>query len=137
MRIHTLIGLALALCLLAPAAFADAPLKSALGLDMDQAKVVGDIQAKYRKSKRSVRGDLNREARKLRRARLANDSAAVAKQEPIVADLEEQMRQQILGEDDEIRKVLTPEQLEKFEVYIQERNDMVGSSRDVRVLDKK
>ena len=135
MRIQKLMGLVLGLLLIAPAAFADAPLKSKLGLDMDQAKVVAEIQAKYRKSKRSVRQELNRESRKLRAARSANDSAAVATQEAVVARLEGEMRGQILGEDDEIRKVLTPDQLAKFESYLEERNAMAGSSRDVRVLD--
>ena len=30
--------------------------------------------------------------------------------------------------------MLTPSQLEKFEFYLQERNQMVGSSRDVGLL---
>ena len=122
------------LILIAQPAAADAPLKSKLGLETDQAKVVYDIQAKHRKAKRGERQELNREARKLRRARSANDSAAIAKQETIVQALEEQLRQRILAEDQEIRQVLNPQQLAKFESYIDERNHMVGSSRDVRVL---
>ncbi|MEM7413495.1 MAG: Spy/CpxP family protein refolding chaperone [Myxococcota bacterium] len=133
MRIRTIVGIVVGLLFIVPAAYADAPLKSKLGLDVDQAKVVSEIQAKYRKQKRSVRQDLNRESRKLRRARSANDSETIAQQEPIVAGLEGQMREQIRAEDDEIRKVLSPEQLEKFEAYLQVRDDMVGSSRDVRV----
>ena len=136
MSFRNLLAITLGLFVLAPAAYADAPLKSKLGLDMDQAKVVAEIQSEYRKSKRSVRQELNREARKLRRARSANDSAAVATQEQIVARLEGEMRTQILSEDDAIREVLTPAQLAKFEAYVQQRNDMVGSSRDVRVLKK-
>ncbi len=137
MRTQSLLALFFGLVLLAPAAFADAPLKSKLGLDMDQAKAVAEIQSEFRKSKRGVRQDLNRESRKLRRARSANDSAAVATQEAVVAELESRMRSEILREDDAIRQVLTPTQLAKFESYIEERNAMVGSSRDVRVLDRR
>ena len=137
MRNRTLnvIGVLVASLLVSTAAVADAPLKSKLDLDMDQAKAVAEIQAEYRKSKRSVRQELNRESRKLRRARSANDSQAVAEQEEIVARLEGEMRELILSEDDAIRGQLTPTQLAAFEDYLDERNDMVGSSRDVRVLD--
>ena len=126
----------LGLLLLCQAAAADAPLKSVLGLDTDQAAVVSEIEAKYRSEMRGVRQDRNREARKLRRARTANDSELIAKQEAIVQELEASMRRIILGQDDEIRKVLTPEQLEKFEAHIEKRDAMVGSSRDVNVLDR-
>lgn len=118
----------------AQSALADAPLKGRLGLDTDQAKVVAEIQAKHRDAMRGERGELHREERKLRRARSANDSELIAEQEVVVDRLREVMRQRILSEDNEIRGVLTPEQLTKFEVWIKERNNMVGSSRDVRVL---
>ena len=127
-------GILFCLFVFAQPAAADAPLKSKLGLSTDQAKVVYDIQAKHRKAMRSERSELHRESRKLRRARNANDSAQIAQLEPVVAKLEDRMRQRILTEDAEIRQVLNPEQLAKFESYIEERNNMVGSSRDVRVL---
>ncbi len=129
-KISAILILVLLLC--AQSAGADAPLKSRLGLDVDQAKIVHEIQAKHRALKRSERQDLNREARLLRRARTANDSALIAKQETIVAELKDALKSRILSEDEEIRQVLTPEQLEKYERYIEERNQMVGSSRDVR-----
>lgn len=116
-------------------AFADAPLKTRLGLDMDQAKVVDDIQARYRAAFRKKRSVYHREQRVMRRARKANDSALVAKQEPIVAGLKAELREIILSTDNEVRAILTPEQKKKFEDYIVERNSMKGSSRDVRVLD--
>ncbi len=128
--IVALVGLLLS----AQAAIADAPLKSRLALDTDQAKIVTNIQAKHREAKRGERQSLNREARKLRRARNANDSELIAKQEIVVSRLEDVLRQRILSEDDEIRQVLNPDQLKKFEHYLVERNNMTGSSRDVLVL---
>ena len=129
----TVIGFAL----VTQAALADAPLKSKLGLDTEQAKAVAEIQARHRAEMRSERGAFNRESRALRRAKAANDSDLIEKQEQVVAELQEKMAQRILAEDAEIRKLLNPEQLKKFEAYIEERNNMVGSSRDVRVLKSK
>lgn len=134
MRIGTLTALFLYMLIASQAAYADAPLKTALGLDMDTANIVDDIQARYRANFRGPRSEYNREQRVLRRAKLANDSAAVAQQEPVVAALKAQLREIILNTDDEVRAVLTPEQLQKFEEYIEVRNNMVGSSRDVHVL---
>lgn len=111
---------------------ADAPLKTALGLDVEQARQVDEIQSTYRREYAAKRGDHNREARALRRARIANDSELIAKQEKIVADLKEELREIKASEDAEIREVLTPEQNEKFDAYIEKRDNMVGSSRDVR-----
>ena len=113
-------------------AFADAPLKSALGLDMDQARKVAEIQSVYRKQYASVRTHHNNEERALRRARLANDSKLVASQEKVVSGLKAKLRQIKANEDAEIRKVLNPEQNKKFDAYIELRENMVGSSRDVR-----
>lgn len=135
MRSGTVTALFIALLLMGQAALADAPLKTRLGLDMDQAKTVDKIQARYREAFRAKRGPYHREQRVLRRAKSANDAAAVAKQEAIVAGMKAELRDIILSTDDEIRAVLDPEQLKKFEDYIVERNAMVGSSRDVRVLD--
>ena len=90
--------------------YADAPLKSALGLSMDQAKAVSEIQKRARKPYRSKRGEFTREERKLRRARKANDSALVAKQQRITEKLRAEVRQLKLAEDQAIRDVLTPEQ---------------------------
>ena len=118
-------------------ALADAPLKTRLDLDTDQAKAVAEIQAKHRAEMRGERGDLNRESRAFRRARTANDSEQIEKLEKTVAELQKKVAQRILAEDAEIRKVLNPDQLVKFEAYIEERNDMAGSSRDVRALKPK
>lgn len=135
MRIGSLFAVFFTLLFTSQAAIADAPLKARLGLDMDQAKSVDEIQARYRKAFRAKRGPYHREQRALRRAKKANDGAAVAKHEPVVAALKAELRDIILTTDDEVRAVLTPTQLAKFEAYILERNAMVGSSRDVRVLD--
>ncbi len=135
MRIRTLFTVLAALLLLSQAAYADAPLKQVLGLEMDQAKLVDEIQAQYRKDFRGKRGDYHREQRALRRAKSANDSEAVAKLEPVVAGLKAELREIILSTDDEVRAVLNPGQLVKFEEYVVTRNNMPGSSRDVRVLE--
>lgn len=129
-----------AICLLAiflftsQVAIADAPLKSKLGLDITQAGLVADIQKRYRAEKRSIRQALNRESRKLRRAKSSNDATAIAELTPVVADLQYQMQTAMFAEDAEIRGVLNTEQRAKFESYIDQRNEMVGSSRDAKVL---
>lgn len=122
----------LILALLAAAAVADAPLKSKLDLDVDQAKTVAEIQARYRAEMRTTRQTLHTENRKLRRARVANDSAEIARLEPIVESLRGDFRQIMQNQDKEIRAVLSAEQQAKFDAYIEQRKSMVGSSRDVK-----
>lgn len=111
---------------------ADAPLKTALGLDVEQARQVDEIQGEYRRLYAAKRGEHNREARALRRARIANDSEQIATQEQVVAKLDAELREIKANEDAAIRELLTPEQDEKFDAYIEKRNAMVGSSRDIR-----
>ena len=134
MRIKTFLLTLIALFFISSHSYADAPLKSALGLSMGQAKAVSEIQKRARKPYRSKRGDYNREARKLRRARNANDSALVAKQERITEKLRAEVRQLKLAEDQAIRNVLTSEQRVKFEAYIEERRAMAGGSRDAKIF---
>ena len=129
-----LILLAAATLLIAGAAHADAPLKSSLGLDTDQAREVAAVQKSYRRSFSAKRGELNRENRKLRRARIDNDSALIAEQEAIVAGLEAELRAIREAENAEIRKFLTPEQNLKFDEVIEKRRAMVGSSRDANIF---
>lgn len=114
-------------------AIADAPLKSKLDLSVEQANTVSQIQKRYRAEKRSIRQVLNRSSRLLRRAKSANDSEAIASLSEEVATFEWAMRAAIRDEDNEIRQVLEPEQLVSFEDYIDTRDKMIGSSRDVRV----
>lgn len=125
-------ALLLGLTLLGVSAFADAPLKTTLGLDVEQARQVAEIQGGYRREYAAKRGQHNTEARKLRRARNANDSEQIAMQEEIVAKLKADLRAIKDAEDADIRKVLTAEQDQRFDAYIEKRNAMVGSSRDVR-----
>ena len=49
-----------------------------------------------------------------------------------MAQLKAELREIKASEDAASRKLLTPEQDEKFDAYIAKRNAMVGSSRDVR-----
>lgn len=120
----------LSLCLVCGSAWSDAPLKSKLDLDTDQARQVQTIQKKYRKSFRSKRQVLHRENRKLRRARSDNDSQAIAALEPVVSQLQGELESIRQSENDEIRTVLTPEQNAKFDQVLQQRRVTVGSSRD-------
>ena len=120
----------LALSFLAPHAQADQPLKTALGLSVDQAKQVQEIQQRYLPQFAAKRQDRNTELRKLRRARIANDSQQIAALEKVTAKLHEELRRIRLSEDTEIRKLLTPDQNRKFEDYIKLRKEMAGSSRD-------
>jgi hypothetical protein len=111
---------------------ADAPLKTALGLDIEQARQVDEIQSVARRQYAAKREVRNREERALRRARIANDSKQIAVQEKVVAELNAELREIKAREDAAIEKLLTPEQKKKFEAYLKIRADMVGSSRDVR-----
>ncbi len=133
MRLKTLTLALVLLAFSASVAQADAPLAKRLDLDTAQAGTVAEIQTKHRAEMRKERGALNRESRALRRARAANDSELIAKQEALVAELQAKVAQRILAEDAEIRAVLNAEQQKKFDAWIEERNKMAGSSRDVRV----
>lgn len=114
----------------ATALLADAPLKEALGLTMDQAREVTALQAKYRQPYVAKRGEYTDQMRKLRRARIANDSAGVAREEPVARRLHGEMMAIQAKEDAEIRRLLTPEQNKKFDAYLELRRNMAGSSRD-------
>ena len=114
-------------------AHADAPLKSKLDLSTEQAGAVADIQADYRRTFAKKRQAFNRESRALRRARTANDPAAIAKQESVVAALKAEMTAIRIAENNSIRAQLTPDQQLKFDEVIAERAAMVGSSRDSNV----
>lgn len=109
---------------------ADPPLKSALGLSVDQARVVDAIQARYRPIFAAKRTEHNNELRKLRRARIANDSKQIAELTKVTDALQAELKQIRLNEDEEIRRTLTPEQKVKFAEHIEFRKQMKGSSRD-------
>lgn len=120
------------LLIFSSSAYADKPLKSALGLDTEQAAKMAAIQKEARDAMRNPRGDLHRKQRELRRAKTANDSAAIAKLEKEIPPLQEKMKHVHDKEEQEIRAVLTPEQTRKYEQWLQERDAMAGSSRDVK-----
>lgn len=123
-----------ALLLWSSSGYADASLESALGLDINQARQVQDIQKKYRPQFSASRQELNREERKLRRARIERDSAQIAQQESIVEKHLAELKHIRMNENEEIRRVLTPEQRLKFEKVLQQRKETVGSSRDDKRL---
>jgi len=124
-------ALTTALFVFCPAtALADAPLKEALGLSMDQAKAAGEIHNRRFPEYQKKRGEYNSQMRKLRRARIANDSAAVAREDAVARQLHGEMMALKHAEDAEVRKLLNPEQSKKFDAYLKQRSEMVGSSRD-------
>jgi Spy/CpxP family protein refolding chaperone len=110
-----------ALMLFAGTAMADQPLKSALGLSMDQAKQVSDIEAKYRKPFAAKRTALNTEMRAMRRAKIANDSGLLAEKEAISEKMADELYQIRVARNAEIMAVLNPQQVALFEQVLQER----------------
>ena len=119
---------------LAQPALADESLETALGLSRDQAHAVMAIEKTYRTEFAAKRGDFNRESRVLRRAHIARDSAAIARQEPVVAALQQELRKIHAAENEKIRAVLTPAQRTRFEAVLEQRKAMHGSSRDERLF---
>ena len=113
-------------------AYADRPLKSALDLNTEQAAKVAAIQRQARNAMRKPRGELHRKQRELRRANAANDSASIARLEKEIPPLQEKMKQVHDEEENKIRSLLTPEQAQKYDQWLEERDAMVGSSRDVK-----
>lgn len=120
--------LLLAACMM----WGDAPLKTALDLSMDQARVVDEIEKKYQKPYVTKRHELNNHQRWMRAARIANDSKRVAEEEAIVRKSAEEFKQIQMDKDAEIRKVLNPEQNKKFDEYLKLRQTMHGSARDAK-----
>ncbi len=139
-KIHTirttLAALVAGLSLVTSAALADAPLKTALDLDIDQAAQVDTIQKNSRDAVRPVRGELKREERALRRAKTGNDAEAIAKQEKAIEPLHRKLAEIFESEAEEIRALLSPEQKIKYKKHLKERDEMVGSSRDVKEIKK-
>lgn len=130
MRIRICSILLAGLVLASPALIADAPLKTVLDLTMEQARQVTDIQAQHRKQFAVKRQQRNRDLRKLRCARFANDAQAVSELEAITEKQLEELRQIRRSEDAAICKLLNPEQTKKFDAFVKQRKAMVGSSRD-------
>lgn len=124
------LALFVALCQPVKPVHADAPLASTLGLDMDQARQVDQIQARQRKEFASRRQDYNRESRALRRARIANDAAETARLTALTDAMRADLTRLRAQHDDEIRALLRPEQARRFDAWIAERQQMRGSSRD-------
>lgn len=122
----------LVLVVMAMSLVADASLKTALGLSMDQAREVELIQKKHQKPYIAKRHELTNNERWLRAAKVKNDSKKVAEQEVIVKRLAAEFKAIQMSEDAEIRKVLNAEQNRKFDEYIKLRQEMKGPSRDAR-----
>ncbi len=120
------------LILFAGNAMADKPLKSVFKLNIEQTAKVTAIQKEARDTNRKPRGELQRKKRALRRARKANDGAAIARLEKEIVPLQAKMRQIHAQEEQKIRAILNPQQTVKYEQWLQQRNQMVGSSRDVK-----
>lgn len=133
----TLLGTALAaaLCLVPAHACADADLVSRLALDTTQARQLNTIEAEYRREFASLRQEHNRQARALRRAKLANDAGEIARLEAVTTELRSQLKAMRVAQDARITALLRPEQQPLFVAYVEERRQMKGSSRDERLFD--
>ncbi len=114
-------------------AWADAPLKTALKLDVEQAKQVQQIQQKYRKEFRAKRQVFNTESRKLRRAKLDNDAQLMIAQQQLVDGLEQELAAIKKAEAEAISLLLTEAQLALYKDILDQQEQMVGSSRDVKL----
>ena len=125
-----MVCLALAAGLRPIAAYADEPLKTALALDVDQARQVAEMQARHRKQFAVGRQAFNTESRALRRARLANDAAEIARLESLTESMRAELTAMRADHDAEIRGVLRPDQSGLFDAHIARRQQMRGSSRD-------
>jgi Spy/CpxP family protein refolding chaperone len=136
MRIRSFLAAIALAAALVPPAFADAPLHKSLSLNNEQAQRVDAIQGQHRKTFAAKRQEHNREARKLRRAQIAHDSAGIAQQQTIVAGLRDELRKIRDSENEAIRALLTPEQQQKFEKVLEQRRAMHGPSRDERLLEE-
>jgi Spy/CpxP family protein refolding chaperone len=115
---------------MAASLWADAPLKGALGLSMDQAKQVQEIQAKYQRPYQLKRDELAKQMRKVRTARATNNRPALEATEPVARRLHGEMLAIQTQEDGEIRQLLTPEQSAKFDAWLKQRREMLGAKRD-------
>jgi Spy/CpxP family protein refolding chaperone len=135
MNIMQLLLVLSGLVLLSNSVHADQTLESGLGLSMDQAKQVMEIQKKYRQPFAAKRQELNDESRKLRRAHLDKDSAMVAHQQVATEKLRDELRQIRNSENEQIRTVLTAEQNQKFDLVLEQRRAAHGSARDERILE--
>jgi hypothetical protein len=117
-------------CLIPLPAHADAPLASALGLDVAQARQVDVLEARHRKDFASLRQEFNRESRALRRARIAHDAAETARLEAVTGTMRQALTRMRAEHDAAIRAILRPDQSLRFDAHIAEREQMRGSSRD-------
>lgn len=116
------------------AAFADAPLSEVIDFSLDQARSVSAIQEEARLAFAVARGQHNRVRRALRRAEADHDAEQIQALSAELAHWQQEMRDIRNREDAQIRAVLTAEQLPAFEDWIAQRESMVGSSRDTRII---
>lgn len=109
---------------------ADARLDQRLGLSIDQARAVDEVESRYRRAFASERQEFNRESRALRRARLAHDKAEIERLEPLTQSMQDGLIRLRAEWDDAIRAQLSPEQLPEFEQHVLERKQMAGRRSD-------
>jgi seryl-tRNA synthetase len=132
--IALLFAIPLVLLAAGPAA-ADAALSTRLDLDVGQSRELATIESSYRREFAAVRQEHNRQARALRRAKLANDAAETARLEAEVEGLRSQLAALREAQDERIVALLRDDQKPRFDAYVAERRQMAGSSRDERLFD--
>lgn len=93
------------------------------------------MDAEHRRAFAALRQEFNREARALRRARLAHDSSGIERLTAVTESLRGQLAAMRQAHDERIAALLRPEQVPRFEAYLAERRQMHGSARDERMFD--
>ncbi len=131
-NIKTLL-MALLLTVAGPA-MADKPLGQMVELDPAQIQAHKALRAEHWPPFVKLRGEHQRETRALRRAERAGDAAEVERLSRHTDALLVAMHERRAQHDQAIRETLRPEQIAGFEAWIAEREAMVGSSRDARLL---
>ena len=124
----------IAFLVLPMAVYADAPISEAVELSAEQARAVSEIQSEARLAFAAVRSDHHRIRRALRRATYDNDPVQVEVLSAEVSRLEAAMSEMRAAEDAEISALLTPDQMPDYDAWLFERDAMVGSSRDAKLI---
>lgn len=125
--------LAVALAAATPA-LADKPLAEMVELDPAQVQAHKALRAEHWPPFVKLRGEHQRQTRALRRAEKDGDLAEVERLSQQTDALLVAMRERRALHDRAIRDSLRPDQIAGFEAWLAEREAMVGSSRDARML---
>ena len=119
---------------LAGPALADKALGEMVELEPAQVQTLKQLRDEHWPPFQRTRGEYQRQSRALRRAETAGDAVESERLGRETEALLAQMQQLRDAHDDAIRQMLRPDQVAGFEAWLAEREAMVGSSRDSRML---